>query len=103
MSPNPPDIFLLTVRYLAKTSRVLHHIPQPKLPTFELSPNKVVIDYGKSIEIIMTSGIDYEFRTTVVRSQLNVEDLTTISENIKGAKKYFLQKFISIKCSIDTT
>ncbi len=47
----------------------------------------------KSIEIIMTSGIDYEFRTTVVRSQLNVEDLTTISENIKGAKKYYLQKF----------
>ncbi|MBQ3102605.1 anaerobic ribonucleoside-triphosphate reductase activating protein [bacterium] len=47
----------------------------------------------KSIEIIMTSGIDYEFRTTVVRSQLNVEDLITISENIKGAKKYYLQKF----------
>lgn len=47
----------------------------------------------KSIEIIMNSNIDYEFRTTVVRSQLSIEDLTTISENIKGAKKYYLQKF----------
>ncbi len=49
----------------------------------------------KSIEIIMTSGIDYEFRTTVVRSQLSPDDLTVISENIKGAKKYYLQKFNS--------
>lgn len=47
----------------------------------------------KSIEIIMKSGIGYEFRTTVVRSQLSVDDLINISENIKGAKKYYLQKF----------
>ncbi len=49
----------------------------------------------KSIEIIMNSGVDYEFRTTVVRSQLSIEDLIKISENIKGAKKYYLQKFVA--------
>lgn len=49
----------------------------------------------KSIKIIMNSGVDYEFRTTVVRSQLSIEDLIKISENIKGAKKYYLQKFVA--------
>ncbi len=47
----------------------------------------------KSIKIILNSNIDYEFRTTVVKSQLSIEDLIKISENIKGAKKYYLQKF----------
>lgn len=49
----------------------------------------------KSIEIIMNSGVDYEFRTTVVRSQLSIDDLIKISENIKGAKKYYMQKFVA--------
>lgn len=47
----------------------------------------------KSIELIMQSDIDYEFRTTVLKSQLNFEDFEKIAELIKGAKKYYLQKF----------
>lgn len=47
----------------------------------------------ESIDLIMTSGLDYEFRTTVVKSQLSEEDFLNISETIKGAKKYYLQKF----------
>lgn len=50
---------------------------------------------AKSIDIIMNSGIDYEFRTTVISSQLSFEDFVQIAQNIKGAKKYFLQKFIA--------
>lgn len=51
----------------------------------------------ESINIIMNSGIDYEFRTTVVKSQLDKKDFISIGELIKGAKKYYLQKFIPSK------
>lgn len=51
----------------------------------------------KSINLIMNSGVDYEFRTTVVKSQLGIEDFLKISEMIKGAKKYYLQKFLPTK------
>lgn len=48
----------------------------------------------QSINIIMNSGIDYEFRTTVLPSLISVEDFENIGILIKGAKKYYLQKFV---------
>ena len=48
---------------------------------------------SKSISLIMSSCIDYEFRTTVIKSQLSFADFEKIGEMIKGAKKYYLQKF----------
>ena len=47
----------------------------------------------KSIELIKESGIEYEFKTTIVKSQLSKEDFEKIGEMIKGASLYFLQKF----------
>ena len=52
----------------------------------------------KSIEIIKTSGIEYEFRTTIVKSMLSMEDIEQIGKEIQGAKAYYLQKFIPTKC-----
>jgi pyruvate formate lyase activating enzyme len=51
----------------------------------------------KSINLIKNSKIDYEFRTTVVKSQIEINDFKRIGELIKGAKKYYLQKFIPSK------
>lgn len=51
----------------------------------------------KSIDLIMNSGIPYEFRTTIVKSLTSFEDLRKIAEQIKGADKYFLQKFVATK------
>ncbi|MFA5132416.1 MAG: anaerobic ribonucleoside-triphosphate reductase activating protein [Candidatus Paceibacterota bacterium] len=51
----------------------------------------------KSIAIIQNSGIEYEFRTTIVKSMLSVEDLEQIGKEIKGSKTYYLQKFIPSK------
>jgi pyruvate formate lyase activating enzyme len=48
----------------------------------------------ESARIIRDSGVDYEFRTTVVREQLAPEDIMQIGNEIKGAKKYVLQKFL---------
>ena len=48
----------------------------------------------KSINIIMNSGIDYEFRTTVLPSLISIDDFDKIGKMIEGAKKYYLQKFV---------
>ncbi len=50
-------------------------------------------DIVKSIEILKSSQIDYEFRTTTVKSQLSFDDFEKIGIILKGAKRYYLQKF----------
>jgi pyruvate formate lyase activating enzyme len=47
----------------------------------------------KSIEIIKKSGIDYEFRTTVVPGIHSREDIVQIAKEIGPARAYFLQNF----------
>ncbi len=47
----------------------------------------------KTIKLIMDSGVDYEFRTTVVPGLHAEEDILCIADSIRGAKKYFLQQF----------
>lgn len=47
----------------------------------------------ESIKIIRNSGIDYEFRTTVVKGIHKIEDVEEIAELIKGSKKFYIQNF----------
>ena len=51
----------------------------------------------KSISLIMGSGVDYEFRTTAVKSLLGPADLEQIGRLIPGAKRFVLQKFVPTK------
>jgi pyruvate formate lyase activating enzyme len=51
----------------------------------------------QSIDIIMASGIPYEFRTTVLKSQLDVDDILEIGKLIKNANLYVLQTFVASK------
>lgn len=46
----------------------------------------------KSVDIIMNSGIDYEFRTTFAPT-LTKEDIIQIVQELKGAKKFALQQY----------
>jgi len=55
----------------------------------------------KSIKIIKDSGIDYEFRTTVVPNLHTENDIIFIAKQIKGTKKFFLQQFVPNKKMID--
>ena len=48
---------------------------------------------GRSVSILLSGKVDYEFRTTVVRELHSIDDFKAISEWIKGAKRYFLQTF----------
>lgn len=47
----------------------------------------------KTVGILLESEIEHEFRTTVVKSQLSADDILKIVKLIKGAKRYYLQKF----------
>jgi len=51
----------------------------------------------KSIALITNSGIDHEFRTTVVRSQLDNGDLIAIAGLLEKARLYVLQTFVPVK------
>ena len=64
----------------------------------EVIKTKVPLDnIYQSIQMLLENKVDYEFRTTVVKEQLNFEDFEKIGELIKGARKYFLQKFVPSK------
>ena len=48
----------------------------------------------ESINFLLTGSVDYEFRTTVVKGLHDAESLRAAASSIKGAKRYFLQKFV---------
>ena len=48
----------------------------------------------QSISLIMNSGVDYEFRTTLVAEFHSKESIEKMGELIKGSKRLFLQKFV---------
>ena len=51
----------------------------------------------KSIELLLQGRVDYEFRTTLVRSMTSPDDIREIGREIHGAKAYYLQRFIPTK------
>jgi len=48
----------------------------------------------ETIHYLMTSGIDYEFRTTLIDEFHDEDDIKDIAMMIKGAKRVYLQKFV---------
>ena len=54
-------------------------------------------DIVESIKLIMDSGIDYEFRTTIVKSLLTETDIEKIGILTGGARCHVLQKFVPSK------
>ena len=56
-----------------------------------------------SIKLIMSSGIDYEFRTTAAYPLVTVEKFKQIGELIQGAKRYFIQNYVKAKKQLDPT
>jgi len=48
----------------------------------------------RTVEILKTGKVPYEFRTTVVPELVTVEDVTCIGEMVKGAKTHVFQQFV---------
>ncbi len=49
----------------------------------------------KSVKLILNSGIDFEFRTSLTQGLLNKEDIIDIAKSIKSDKPYYLQNYIN--------
>ncbi len=66
------------------------------------SPKKYALTAGidktpeaifESIKLIMSCGIPYEFRTTVVKEYHAIDDIREAAQSISGAERYYLQSF----------
>ena len=53
---------------------------------------------NKSIVLIRTSGLSYEFRTTVVSDWITLDDIVAIADWLAGAECYVLQQFRAQNC-----
>ncbi len=61
-----------------------------KIVNVPVSPESI----KESIKIILRAKIPYEFRTTVVQSQLDEKDILNIAKLISGAGHYVIQNFV---------
>lgn len=65
------------------------------IETYEKTTNVPVNieNIKRSVELIMNSHLEYEFRTTIVPKFIDENEIKKIAELIKGADKYVLQQF----------
>lgn len=57
----------------------------------------VTVDTGailESIQMIRSSGVDYEFRTTIVPAFHHDQTIKNIAQTLSGSKRYVLQEFL---------
>ncbi len=67
------------------------------LPQYDLAPVE------QSMKVLRESGVDYEFRTTVVERFHTPDDIAALAQWIAGAPRYFLQNFVDSGHLIDET
>jgi len=67
--------------------------PEKYSKAIGVNSEKLLKNVKESISLLMNSGIDYEFRTTVVPTLHDSDDIVQICKFLKGCKKYVLQKF----------
>lgn len=51
----------------------------------------------ESIGILMKGMVPYEFRTTVIKALITPDEIEEVAKEIKGAARYYLQKFVPTK------
>lgn len=73
-------------------------IKGPKGKYGRITGTKIDIEkIQKSIDILKEGKADYEFRSTIVPSLHEEEDIIEMAKWIKGAKRYYLQSFLPEK------
>jgi len=58
------------------------------IPGFDITPIE------QSVQLLKNSGIDFEFRTTIVKEFHTAQDLVSIGQWLDGSPRYFLQQFV---------
>ena len=64
------------------------------IPDFDIEPVR------KSVQILLSGKVKYEFRTTVVKEFHTPQDMVQTGKFIQGAERYFLQHFIESEGNI---
>lgn len=59
----------------------------------QLAPVGLIPEIKDSVELIINSDLEYEFRTTVVPGLHDREEIEKIAQQIEGAENYFIQNF----------
>ena len=58
------------------------------IPNFDTAPVE------ENVRLLRSSGVEHEFRTTVVRELHTVDDIRAICGWLKGSKRWYLQQFV---------
>lgn len=58
------------------------------IPGFDIAPVE------ESIQLLRNSGVDFEFRTTIVKEFHTAQEIRSIGQWLAGAPRYFLQQFV---------
>ena len=64
------------------------------LDKYKLLGAKDTTGFMRSVEMLKTGKVSYEFRTTVVPELVTAEDVSCIGEIVKGARTYAFQQFV---------
>lgn len=56
----------------------------------------------KSVDILMSSDVEFEFRTTVTKNFHTIKDIENIGEWVKGVTNFYLQNFVDSGNLIDS-
>jgi len=71
--------------------------PLERYPAITGCPESVLERISESVKLIVDSGCEYEFRTTVVESFHGEEDILAICRELDGASRYVLQAYVPPK------
>jgi len=65
------------------------------LGKYAVTVGRPVVDDNirRSIQLIMGSGVDYEFRSTILPALHTADDVIAMAQLVSGARRYYLQKF----------
>ncbi len=64
------------------------------LDKYKLLGAKDTVGLMRSVEMLKTGKVPYEFRTTVVPELVTADDVTCIGELVKGARTHAFQQFV---------
>ena len=57
-------------------------------------PSEFYNSYQKLLQLLIESGVDYEYRTTVVKWLHTADDIENMAYYIRWAKNYYLQNYV---------
>ena len=72
----------------------IKNTPEKYASTAGFSGESLLESVRTSVDFLLKSGMEYEFRTTVVKGFHEVKDFAVIGAWISGCKRYFLQKYV---------